>query len=103
MFETLDAEFGKIDILANVAGEGVTGRPEEVPIEDIEKALRSENVELPAGRLESLRRDFTVRMARGYRTAGDFANLVLARPIACSYTELGSSSHFPWIHGYKKR
>jgi NAD(P)-dependent dehydrogenase (short-subunit alcohol dehydrogenase family) len=41
MFDTLDAEFGRIDILANVAGAGVMGKPEELPIKDIEEALRN--------------------------------------------------------------
>ncbi|MCC5876285.1 MAG: efflux RND transporter permease subunit [Candidatus Sumerlaeia bacterium] len=45
--------------------------------EDVERALRSENVELPAGRLESIEREFTVRMERNYNTPDDFAGLVL--------------------------
>ena len=46
---------------------------------DIERALRAENVELPAGRVESSRREFTVRVQRGYRTAEDFGRLVVGR------------------------
>lgn len=46
---------------------------------DVESALRSENVELPAGAIESQTRQFTVRVQRAFRTAGDFANLVIAR------------------------
>lgn len=46
---------------------------------DVERALRAENVELPAGRLESVEREFTVRMGRNYNNADDFASLVLAR------------------------
>ncbi|QSX31556.1 efflux RND transporter permease subunit [Shewanella cyperi] len=45
---------------------------------DIEAKLRSENVELPAGSIESKERHFTVRLERSFRTAEDFANLVLA-------------------------
>ncbi len=48
-------------------------------VNDVESALRAENVELPAGSIESDLRQFTVRMARGYRTADDFAQLVLAQ------------------------
>ena len=44
---------------------------------DIEQVLRSENVELPAGTLESEKRDFTVRMQRSYSSADDFRGLVL--------------------------
>ncbi len=48
-------------------------------VEDIEVALRRENVELPAGSIESTDRDFTVRLERGYQTREDFASLPLAR------------------------
>ncbi|MBA2492208.1 MAG: efflux RND transporter permease subunit [Gammaproteobacteria bacterium] len=50
-----------------------------VTVDDIEGALISENVELPAGRLESEEREFTLRTAREYRTADDFRQLVIAR------------------------
>jgi len=46
-------------------------------VPDIEAALRSENIELPAGRLESETRDFTLRVERVYKTPGDFARLVI--------------------------
>ncbi len=46
---------------------------------DIEQVLRSENVELPAGEIESLDRDFAVRIARSYKTQQDFANLIIKR------------------------
>ncbi|CAM4082506.1 efflux RND transporter permease subunit [Pseudoalteromonas byunsanensis] len=46
---------------------------------DIERVLRSENVELPAGEIESLDRDFAVRIARSYKTQEDFANLIIKR------------------------
>ncbi|MCB1567242.1 MAG: efflux RND transporter permease subunit, partial [Xanthomonadales bacterium] len=48
-------------------------------VNDVEAALRAENVELPAGRLESAQRDFTLRVDRSYRSADDFAKLVLSR------------------------
>ena len=46
-------------------------------VSDIESALRRENVELPAGRLEASDREFQVRIARSYTTPQDFRNLVL--------------------------
>jgi multidrug efflux pump len=46
-------------------------------IAEVESALRSENVELPAGRLESDTRDFTLRIERGYAEAEDFEALPL--------------------------
>lgn len=48
-------------------------------VADVEAALRAENVELPAGSIESKERHFTVRLERGYRTAEDFANLVITQ------------------------
>ncbi len=46
---------------------------------DIESVLRAENVELPAGEIESIDRDFTVRTARSYKDERDFQNLVIKR------------------------
>ena len=48
-------------------------------VSDVENALRAENLELPAGSLDSVDRQFTVRVARTFRTADDFSRLVLAR------------------------
>jgi len=48
-------------------------------IADVENALRSENVELPAGRLESVSREFTLRTATGFVDEEDFRKLVIGR------------------------
>jgi len=48
-------------------------------VADIEQALRSENVELPAGRLESQDRDFVLRVQRNYLNADEFAQLVIKK------------------------
>ena len=48
-------------------------------VSDVESALRAENLELPAGSLDSVDRQFSVRMARTFNNAGEFAKLVLAR------------------------
>ena len=48
-------------------------------VADVETALRAENVELPAGSIDSEDRQFTVRIQRSFRTADDFARLVLSR------------------------
>jgi len=48
-------------------------------VNDVETSLRAENVELPAGSIESLERQFTVRMARTYRTVDQFNQLVVKR------------------------
>lgn len=47
-------------------------------VNDIEDALRSENVQIPSGRLESTAREFTLRTDTGLRTVDDFRRLVLA-------------------------
>jgi len=51
----------------------------QLTVTDIEDALRRENVELPAGRLESLTREFSLRTIVGLETEQDFRNLVIAR------------------------
>ncbi len=48
-------------------------------VSDIESALRRENLELPAGRIETVDRELTVRIARGYESAKDFREMVIAR------------------------
>ncbi|MDH4014826.1 MAG: efflux RND transporter permease subunit, partial [Chromatiales bacterium] len=48
-------------------------------VTDVENALRAENVELPAGSIDSEERQFTVRVLRSFRTADDFTRLVLGR------------------------
>ncbi len=44
-------------------------------VTDVENALNSQNVELPAGALESAQKDYTVRVARNYADPADFAQL----------------------------
>jgi multidrug efflux pump len=51
----------------------------QVSATDIENALRTQNVELPAGRLESARMNYTLRVSRQYQTVQDFANLIIKR------------------------
>ena len=46
---------------------------------DVETALRNENVELPAGRIESTDRDFTLRVERNYIKPEDFATIPLGK------------------------
>jgi multidrug efflux pump len=46
---------------------------------DVELALRNQNVERPAGRLESTEREFTLRTARPFGSPEQFAQLVVAR------------------------
>lgn len=46
---------------------------------DIESALRRENVLLPAGRIESVEREFSLRTEVGLDSVEDFRNLVIGR------------------------
>ncbi|WP_058558113.1 efflux RND transporter permease subunit [Thiohalocapsa sp. ML1] len=48
-------------------------------VSDIESALRAENIELPAGNVESVQRQFSVRTERNFETPDQFAALVIAR------------------------
>ncbi|WP_309604747.1 efflux RND transporter permease subunit [Phenylobacterium sp.] len=46
-----------------------------ITVDDVEAALASQNLELPAGALEAPAKDFTIRVARGYATPAEFARL----------------------------
>ena len=48
-------------------------------VADIEAALRTQNVELPAGAVQSLDRTLTVRLKREFTSEEEFRNLVLKR------------------------
>jgi len=41
LFGTLDKEFGRIDFLANVAGESIMATPEEITLEEVEQVWRN--------------------------------------------------------------
>src|ERR687898_1892024 len=47
-------------------------------VQDVEAAIRSRNVEVPAGRIESERREFTVRSLGELKTPEEFSNLVVS-------------------------
>jgi multidrug efflux pump len=61
----------------------------ELSISDITAALRRENVELPAGGLESSTLEFPVRVTRAYRSAEDFRALVVRRAASGVLSRLG--------------
>ncbi|MBM3833578.1 MAG: SDR family oxidoreductase [Verrucomicrobia bacterium] len=41
LFSQVDREFGRIDFVGNVAGEGILGRPEEISLDDVEQTWRN--------------------------------------------------------------
>jgi multidrug efflux pump len=51
----------------------------QLTVAEIESALRRENVQLPAGRLESAQRELTLRTETGLNTEQDFRQLVIGR------------------------
>jgi multidrug efflux pump len=60
-----------------------------ITVVDVEDALRAENVELPAGRLESSEREFTLRTDTGFHTPEEFERLVVGRGNAGQLVHLG--------------
>jgi multidrug efflux pump len=51
----------------------------QLTVADIEASLRRENVQLPAGRLESAQRELTLRTETGLNTEQEFRQLVIGR------------------------
>jgi len=47
-------------------------------VQDVQQAIRTRNVEVPAGRIESERREFTVRSLGELKSPSEFANLVVS-------------------------
>ncbi len=60
-----------------------------ITVADVENALRTENVELPAGSIDSKDRQFTVRIKRTFRTAEEFSKLVISKGDDAHLTRLG--------------
>ena len=56
---------------AELAARGLT-------VQDVEQAIRSRNVEVPSGRIESARREFSVRSMGELKTPEEFADLVVS-------------------------
>jgi len=48
-------------------------------VQDVEQALAAQNLERPAGKIESAEREFTLRTARAFTTPEQFAQLVVSR------------------------
>src|SRR5665213_3863055 len=67
-----------------------------VTVGDVEAALNSQNLELPAGALEAPAKDFTIRVARAYSNPADFARMPItpvgAAAVSRSPTQAQSSA-----------
>ena len=57
-------------------------------VQDVERTLRSENVELPAGRIESVDREFTLRAVTQLDTPEEFGALVVGRGASGRFVRL---------------
>ncbi len=55
---------------------------------DVEKKILEENVEFPAGRLESKTRDFSIKVQSGLNSVNEFENLVLKKGNDFSYVSI---------------
>ena len=53
-------------------------RARSLTVQDVATAIRARNVEVPAGRIESAKREFTVRSLGELRTPNEFADLVVS-------------------------
>ncbi|UTW56803.1 efflux RND transporter permease subunit [Kordiimonas sp. SCSIO 12610] len=60
-----------------------------VAVADIERALRAENIELPAGRIESIKRDTIVRVNREYTQPQEFNEIVIREDSDGNFVRLG--------------
>ncbi|MDQ0462716.1 multidrug efflux pump [Caulobacter ginsengisoli] len=60
-------------------------------VDDVETALNNQNLELPAGALEGVSKDFTIRVKRGYAKPEDFAQLPV-RPAATTSTAVPTAA-----------
>ena len=49
-----------------------------ITVQDVERAIQSRNVEVPAGRIESSRREFSVRSLGELKTPDEFSNLTVS-------------------------
>ncbi len=61
----------------------------QLTVADIEASLRRENVQLPAGRLESSQRELTLRTETGLNTETEFRELVIGRGAGGYLVRLG--------------
>jgi multidrug efflux pump len=63
-----------------------------VTVDDVENALNNQNLELPAGSLEAPAKDFTIRVARGYSTPEQFAQLPVVASGGATTAPTGNTS-----------
>ncbi|GHF26968.1 multidrug transporter [Kordiimonas sediminis] len=60
-----------------------------ITVSDVENVLRNENIELPAGKIESLNRDTVVRINREYGEPESFGSMVIKEGVDGGFVRLG--------------
>ena len=93
VFERVDAEFGRIDFLANIAGEAYRGRPESLSIDDVRKTIDSLVIARFYACQEAGKRMLAQKDSQG-RTGGSIVNI----GSIASVTALGRG-HFAYSMG----
>jgi multidrug efflux pump len=73
---------------AAMAARGIT-------VDDVENALKAQNLELPAGALESPAKDFTIRVGRAYSRPEDFARLPITVPASPAASPSSGGARVP--------
>jgi multidrug efflux pump len=68
----------------------------DLTVEDVSAALQRQNVELPAGSIQSTARDFTMRVLRSYRSEQQFRDLIIRRTADGGLVRLGTSPALKW-------
>lgn len=93
----------RFSVISGVANVGLWGSQEQamriwldrkamaargITVDDVEATLLTENVEHPGGRIESLEREFTVRITRQCRTPEEFGALTIKRDASGDFVRL---------------
>jgi multidrug efflux pump len=65
------------------SGSTLPARGPGLTVQDVQQAIRSRNVEVPAGRIESERREFTVGSLGELKTPEEFSDLVVSNTEGC--------------------
>jgi len=66
----------KVSMRINVDRDRLAGY--RLTVQDVEEALRRQNVELPSGRIESVKREFSIVAATDLQTVAQFENAIIA-------------------------
>ncbi len=61
----------------------------QLTVDDVENALRSQNVELPAGYVQGQGRDYSLRVERSFQTPEEFARMPIGTSIDAPVVRLG--------------